>query len=293
MKKFNVLRVVNLFVVLLISLFPQVVWGNQIDISKDSKESNSEEIMEPEFKGGWENLNKWLAKKVKYPENALSYRIDTEVCLNAIINSEGKVKEVWLWGPRFPEFDLEAYRLIKEMPKWCPARKNGQPIEYELPLLLKFHCPAENMTEPIIQAFVPIFDESKNPMAVLHDYLDKNLGGTYPGWNDIDNKSSIPYILTHASFPGGIKALFNWLGNNVSYPEKSYKENKEGRVIVKFKIEKDGRITESEVVNSVDPLLDAEALRVVNAMPHWNPACLYGNPVADYFNLPVTFRIPR
>ena len=65
-------------------------------------------------------------------------------------------------------------------------------------------------------------------------------------------------------FRGGQKALMEYLAANVQYPEETCAQ---GRVIVTFVVERDGSITEAKVVRSVDPALDEEALRVVNAMP--------------------------
>ena len=96
----------------------------------------------------------------------------------------------------------------------------------------------------------------------------------------------------NAEFPGGQQGLMTWLANNIIYPEEAYKNDIQGRVVVKFVVEKDGSIGETKVVRSVSPDLDAEALRVIKLMPNWTPAQFEGKIVRSYFNLPVTFRIP-
>ena len=68
-------------------------------------------------------------------------------------------------------------------------------------------------------------------------------------------------------------------------------QNKQGRVIVQFVVNKDGSISEATVVRSVDTYLDAEALRVVNAMPNWTPGKQKGEPVRVKFTIPVNFRL--
>lgn len=95
-----------------------------------------------------------------------------------------------------------------------------------------------------------------------------------------------------ASYPGGISSLMTWLSSNVRYPEAAQQNNIQGKVVVKFIVEKDGSISNVDVIRSVDRDLDREALRVVNMMPKWNPGTNKGVPVRSYFTLPVNFRIP-
>lgn len=92
-------------------------------------------------------------------------------------------------------------------------------------------------------------------------------------------------------FPGGMPALMTWLGANVRYPETAQINNVQGRVVVKFVVEKNGSIAQVEVVKGVDKDLDKEAVRVVSKMPKWSPGKKDGVPVRAYFNLPVTFRL--
>ena len=89
-------------------------------------------------------------------------------------------------------------------------------------------------------------------------------------------------------YPGGQKALMEYLAANVRYPEETCAQ---GRVVVSFVVERDGSITEPKVVRSIDPTLDKEALRVVNAMPKWIPGSQNGTRVRTRYTIPITFRI--
>jgi TonB family protein len=82
-----------------------------------------------------------------------------------------------------------------------------------------------------------------------------------------------------------------YLQTNVRYPEEAEKQNLEGRVILTFVVGKDGSIRNAKVVKSVDPLLDAEALRVINAMPNWTPGRQNGKPVAVKYTVPLSFHL--
>ena len=92
-------------------------------------------------------------------------------------------------------------------------------------------------------------------------------------------------------FPGGMKEMLKFLQENVKYPVNAIKNNVQGRVIVQFVVEKDGTLTEFKVARSVDPDLDAEALRVLQTMPKWKPGMQRGKIVRVKFTVPVSFKL--
>lgn len=92
-------------------------------------------------------------------------------------------------------------------------------------------------------------------------------------------------------YEGGIPALMNFLATNMKYPEEAQNKKIEGRVIVNFVVEKDGSLSDFKVVRSIDPLLDAEALRVAKLQKKWKPGYENGKPVRVQYNLPITFKL--
>lgn len=96
-----------------------------------------------------------------------------------------------------------------------------------------------------------------------------------------------------AEFPGGLTALMKWLSNNIRYPEAAQQNDIQGRVIVKFVVEKDGSIGAADIVKGVDKDLDREAIRVVKKMPKWQPGKNNGVAVRSYFTLPVVFKLAQ
>lgn len=92
-------------------------------------------------------------------------------------------------------------------------------------------------------------------------------------------------------FPGGISGLSNYLKENLRYPPSAMKDSIQGRVIVSFVVEKDGTISEAKIARGADPRLDAEALRVIRAMPKWTPGRQNGQGVRVKYNVPITFRL--
>ncbi|MDE6071680.1 MAG: M56 family metallopeptidase [Muribaculaceae bacterium] len=95
-----------------------------------------------------------------------------------------------------------------------------------------------------------------------------------------------------AEFPGGMPALFSYLQDSIKYPEDAIDNREEGLVVVRFIVEADGSIKSAEIVKSVTPTLDSEALRVVKSMPKWHPGKNKGKAVATWFTLPVSFKLP-
>lgn len=92
-------------------------------------------------------------------------------------------------------------------------------------------------------------------------------------------------------YPGGQIAMMKYIMENMKYPEQAMKEGIQGRVTVRFIVEKDGSISDVKPVLSVHPLLNKEAVRVVKSMPKWSPGKHNGKPVRVRFNLPVMFKL--
>jgi TonB family protein len=93
-------------------------------------------------------------------------------------------------------------------------------------------------------------------------------------------------------FPGGDREILNFIINNTKYPAEAKKNNITGKVIVKFIIETDGSVSGAEVLKGVDPLLDAEAVRVVGTLPRFEkPAKKDGKIVRVSYMLPITFAL--
>lgn len=103
----------------------------------------------------------------------------------------------------------------------------------------------------------------------------------------------VPTIDIQASFPGGADSLTAFLAHNLRYPDAARLAGKEGRVVVRFLIEKDGSMSHARVIESIDSACSEEALRVVAAMPRWSPAMREQSPVRSVVNLPIHFSLER
>ena len=93
-------------------------------------------------------------------------------------------------------------------------------------------------------------------------------------------------------FPGGTKALFKWIQDNLKYPSISRNNGSQGTALMAFTVNSDGSITDVQVVKSTnDQYLDKEAKRVVEAMPKWKPGKQAGKAVRVSYKVPIRFRL--
>ncbi|MGL4630219.1 MAG: energy transducer TonB [Leadbetterella sp.] len=89
-------------------------------------------------------------------------------------------------------------------------------------------------------------------------------------------------------FPGGISSLYKFLGENIKYPEKAHKANVSGKVFAKFVVEKDGSISNIQILRGIGFGVDEEVIRVIKLMPIWSPGQKNGKACRSFFNMPIS-----
>lgn len=93
------------------------------------------------------------------------------------------------------------------------------------------------------------------------------------------------------TFPGGQAELLSFIGKSLKYPTIAQENGTQGRVICQFIVGKDGTVRDVQVVKSLDPYCDKEAIRVIRSMPRWIPGKQNGKPVTVKYTVPITFRL--
>jgi TonB family protein len=127
-------------------------------------------------------------------------------------------------------------------------------------------------------------------LTFTEDYVDGNLiAGTSVDDNNVTNHYTKREI--QPEFPGGLAAFGSYLGETIKYPYGATTNRVEGRVILKFVVERDGSLTDFEVLRDPDIRLTAEALRVLKKSPNWVPGMQYGRPVRVSYTVPVNFKL--
>lgn len=104
---------------------------------------------------------------------------------------------------------------------------------------------------------------------------------------------SVYIIDKQPQFPGGMDKFMLFLNKNMQYPVEAHNAGIEGKVYVRFVVEKDGSITNINVRKGVDPNIDAEAVRVISLMPNWEPGVKNGKIVRCKNEVPLTFKITK
>ncbi len=98
-------------------------------------------------------------------------------------------------------------------------------------------------------------------------------------------------VETMPEYPGGVNELYKYLGNNIKYPEKAKADNIQGRVFVNFVVEKDGEVSNVNVLRGIGGGCDEEAIRVISSMSNWTPGKQRGEVVRVSYNLPIKFSL--
>lgn len=109
--------------------------------------------------------------------------------------------------------------------------------------------------------------------------------------NNATDDETFQIVEKMPEFPGGEKALLNYISENIVYPQSAKDKNISGRVFLSFVIDKDGSVTDVKVMRGIDKECDAEAMRVVKAMPKWKPGMNEGKPVRVSYMLPISFQL--
>jgi TonB family protein len=109
---------------------------------------------------------------------------------------------------------------------------------------------------------------------------------------EIPDEPEIPVSIQEMpTFPGGNEALFRFIYKEIKYPQPAVDNGVQGRITLRFVVSTDGSIKRVEILRGVDPLLDAEAIRVISSLPKWNPGKQNGEPASVWFSVPVTFKL--
>ena len=238
----------------------------------------------PGFPGGLFVLMQYLNDNIQYPDKAKNDGVEGRVIVSFIVGKEGLIKDAQVEKSVDPELDAEAIRVVSGMPRWTPGKSHGEPVDvkYSIPINFQLTQPQQEQSSPFDE-IIPI--SSPEEMEKEHDTFEISEKDKKVIEDTFDNVEIMP------EFPGGVQGLLNYMRETIKYPAQARQDTIQGRVLVTFVINKDGKIVEPEVVRSVHPLLDQEALKMVKEMPNWKPGEQNGKPVRVKYTIPVNFRL--
>lgn len=215
----------------------------------------------PEFPGGMGECMKWLQANIKYPKEAKEKGEHGRVILQFIVEKDGSITDVKVARSVSSSLDAEAVRVTSAMPKWKPGMQRGQAVRVKYVMPVMFNEKGE------------VDPKTSRPIPEADGYGIYNIADEMP------------------EFPGGMGECMKHINSNIIYPAEAHSKGEQGRVIVQFVVEKDGRLTNAKVVRGISPTLDAEAVRLVGTMPAWTPGKVKGEAVRCKYTIPVMFRL--
>ena len=233
------------------------------------------------FPGGEAAMFKWIADRIKYPEECKANGIQGRVYVQFVVNEDGSLSDAKILRSPDKALSQEAIRIVKAMPKWKPAQNKGKVVRSYFRLPFSFKLPGTQKTETIT-------GQEKGPkpkITVMAKPTGKPIEETAD--NEIYEKPE-----TEAEFPGSLEAMFKWIADHIKYPEECKAKEIQGNVIIQFVVNEDGSLSDAKILRSPDKALSQEAIRVVKAMPKWKPAKQGEKAVRSYFRLPIVFKLP-
>jgi TonB family protein len=255
----------------------QTTEDNPIQIIRNNNDSIYQIVDEmPQYPGGEKAMMEYVAKNVKYPQEAKDKEIQGRVFVSFVVEKDGSVSTVKVMRGIGGGCDEEAVRVVSSMPKWKPGIKDGKPVRVSYMMPLNFKLTEGQPAKPSKKA-----DANKPDMKPDKD-------GVYQIVEEMPR------------FPGDEKALMEYLKSNLQMPEKYKGDDAEFRLteyrtFIRFVVTEDGSISDVNLIKKTEGFkdLDDEALRVVKAMPKWEPGKMGGKPVKVYFHLPVVFKFNK
>lgn len=293
---------------------------------KDKNATNDDPIYTavqeaPRFPGGEAEIYKFLSKNTRYPAKAAQNNIQGRVVVQFVIEKDGSIGEVKIVRSVDPDLDKEAMRVIKSMPKFTPGKQNGQNVRcwYNIPVSFKLGQSAAEQPEEsgptsisnmgnnllIFLDGVEITQEQLNQVptddiksiSIIKDATALTAYGER-GANGVliiesKNKAANSNDGCAARFDGGDDAMYQFVANNIRYPEEAAKADIQGIVTLNVEILKDGSIGKIDVADNTsdNQELADEAIRVTRQMPKFIPALYHGKPVSSYVKIPFSFKL--
>ena len=223
----------------------------------------------PEYKGGMESMQKFLAKNIHYPVSAMKAKTQGTVYVQFIITKTGKVSDAKVLRGIGLDCDKEALRVVKAMPDWIPGQNKGKTVSVIMQIPVKFQ-----MQKTTPEGAVATTENPKGPYYYSYDI-------------------PLHVVEKQPEYKGGYDAMMNFLKKNIRYPETAKKSGIQGTVFVQFVVEKTGKVSRIKILRGISKECDEEAIRVVNSMPKWIPGRQSGKAVPVMFQIPVKFQLAK
>ncbi|MBK0401458.1 energy transducer TonB [Adhaeribacter sp. BT258] len=219
--------------------------------------------------GGIEAFSEYISRNLTYPTVSLKQKTQGTVEVTFIVEKNGTISNINIEKGLDQACNEESLRLVRNSPKWQPAKHGGKHVRQRISMPLIFRIPDTTATAA----------------------TTKNSGaGNLPEYNEnLELKAVTPE--QPARPVNGTDAFFAYIRENQKYTAKARRNQIQGKVMVEFMVEKDGRITNLKILKPLGNGLDEEAIRLIENGPMWLPALFQGQPIRQKMILPVIFQL--
>lgn len=207
----------------------------------------------PSYPGGEQAMQHFISKNLKYPDYEAMHRISGRVIIGFVVNEDGHISDIKVRNSVSKGLDEEACRVINLFPAFKPGKQQGRPVKVSYVLPILFKL-SDSAPDQTAGYIVP----------------DKE-----------------------ARMPGGDEAMMRFIADKVVYPDRAWADKIQGKVIVGFRVDAKGHLSDFAIKSGVRDDINAEALRVAKLLPDFKPAIYKGQAVPTQYSLPIVFRLNR
>lgn len=299
------MKTIQLIVPIILALFAsfQTVQAQQEEAQSDQVFMMVEEM--PQFSGGEKALREFITSNIRYPKEAQENGIQGRVYVTFVIDTLGSVVDAKIARGVDPSLDREALRVVRELPKWQPGKQRGELVKVAYTVPISFALEGggqspknESLTVTFannrmtLKGSVDLIEKMRPYMQTgkPDTFLGKDSGNLIFSSSDESLEDPVFFIVEEMpEFPGGEAALRSFISQAIQYPQEAHEKGIQGKVYITFVVSKDGLVKDTRIARGVDPLLDNEALRVVNELPQWQPGKQRGKEVNVSYTVPIQF----
>jgi TonB family protein len=241
-------------------------------------------------------INTHIEKNLKYPEEAKKVNVESKVFCTFIIDEGGKVTVTEAKGrtTSFKKaFENEAIRVLNLLPKFIPAKHNNQVVKVQAQYTVEFKL--ENSDIIRVNETIESYPVSVIAAEPAEEYLDEAIPFAvveqiplFEVCKTVDKKEQMNCF--HEEMKKHIE-------KHLKYPKEAKKNKAENRVITMFEIDKSGNVTNIKVrsrqKNEYQALFEAEAKRIIEALPKFSPALHRGKPFKVSYSIPINFTLNK
>lgn len=211
----------------------------------------------PSFPGGEKMRQQYLANNFKYTKKALNDSISGTVYVTFMVTKEGQIENARVLRGIHPDLDSIAIDIVQNMPKWIPGKQRGKPVDVQFNIPVSFN---------------------------LDNYLSQN---------ESEEKIGITVVENLPEFVGGINALYKYIDSSTVYTKQARKDSANGTVYANFRVTKNGKIENPEILKGIHPDLDSITKDMISNMPDWIPGRNRGRNVRTIYNMPIRFHLNK